>query len=291
MPVGLGNNAADYDTSILLSQDRDDESIDAEASDSDGVKEATDDQEIENDKASDTKVLKKGKATVKKEAVVPAKRVKSQVDRLADVEVAQWECKRAKYETEGERFRTFATMASVKAKEKSHRLVEIEQAKLKLEQDKLRMEHEYQMGVLNRGQVLLPPSQDGIQSYSTTWNQAPFTSSQPFASPQPFAGSQPFAGLQPFTGLPPSTSSQPSTSPQPSTSSQPFTSSQPLNSSPPFPQSSPQPFSDSASSQLSIGFKVPALESFPLPTSQDHSDSEHHGSPLSGKDVLDESTS
>lgn len=244
MPVGLGNNTAEYDTSILPSNTK------ADPSSGDELKVTAEDQEVEeNPPSQDEKAAVKGKKiAVKKEGAAPGKRTRSQVDRIADTEVARFECKKARYETEQERLGMLRSVVSVKAQEKSNRLIRL--AELNFEQEKMRLDHEYRIEALKHSQVPHPSSQDshghsstslrGLQPYSAAWDSStPLTSSQPFPVSQPFSesGSQP--GSTSYTAPGPS-----------------------------------------------AGLKVPSLESFSLPPPE-HPHGEHCKTPQSGSDPFD----
>lgn len=248
VPVGLGNNTTDYNTSILLDQGSNEagpSNAGANPLDSlsDEPKEITEDLEIEGDTpSSDTKATTKGKKTaVKKEHVVPAKRARSQVDRIADTEVARLECQKVKFEAKQERIKSLAGVASVKAQEKSHMMVEIRQAELDLERERMKLNHEYRLEALKRGHVI-PPSFQDSHSQPTPSYTIP---SQPY--PAMWPPSSPFPISQPFPGSDSQPSSQPYIAPHPS-----------------------------------VGFKVPPLESFPMPPSGD-SESGQDRSPNQGQ--------
>jgi len=149
VPVGLGNNTTDYDVSLLLDQENNGtrpSNLGVDPADSDEPKGNPDDQETEGDPSPpDAKATTKGKGTVKKESATPSKRTRSQVDRIADTEIARWECKKTKLEVEQQRLKTLETVASVKAQERSHRMVGIREAELNLEREKLRLDHEYRL--------------------------------------------------------------------------------------------------------------------------------------------------
>jgi hypothetical protein len=208
-PVGLGNNAANYDTSILLNHENNQmDSSDGEAdeSNSDETK-TTKNQENEGDPTSNAKPAAKGKkVTIKKEGVVPSKRTRSQIDRIADTEVARYECKKAKFDSDQQRARMLVNVASAKAEAKSRTSVEIRQAELNLERERMKLDHEYRMATLKYHGVLPSSSQGGVQFYPTSWQSPPPFDPQRFSSSQPSSGSQlvPGSGSQQF-----GTSSQP----------------------------------------------------------------------------------
>lgn len=149
-------------------------------------KEASDDQEIEinpfDAPTLDTKVTTGEKYTsVKKEGTTPAKRPRSQVDRIADAEMARLDCKKAKFGVEQERLKSVRSVAMAKAQERTHRVVEVRQAELDLERERMRMDHKYRMEMLKLG--LTPsaaPFPQGFQPYSATW-----PNSQSYIAPQP----------------------------------------------------------------------------------------------------------
>ena len=209
VPVGLGNNTTEYDTSILLPQDNNEvgpSTMGDDPLDSDELKDTAEDQELEHDLKSfnkdaigapspDTKGAAGGtKATTKKEATTPAKRTRSQVDRIADTEIARFECKKVKFETEQQRLKTVESVASVRAQEKTRRAVEVRQAELDAQKELMRMNYEYRLEMLKLGHVP-PPSSQGpqpltllhdFQPYPDTWHSS--TSSpgfQPHPTPQP----------------------------------------------------------------------------------------------------------
>ena len=152
VPVGLGNNTAEYDTSLLLSQGTNEASPSNggdDLPDTDEPKEIAEDRELEGDSncfkndsidssLPDVKATAgEKKITSKKEPAVPAKRPRSQVDWIANAEVAHFECKKVKFEADQQCLKTVASVASVKAQEKTCCVVEIRQAELDLERDKI----------------------------------------------------------------------------------------------------------------------------------------------------------
>ena len=205
MPVGLGNNTTEYDTSILLNQGNNGagpSNAGDNQPDASGSKAITEDQESKDDLYSvdnnaidpsslDAKATDSGKkVVVKKESVVPMKQ-RSQVDRIADAEVARFECKKVKFEVERRRLETVENVNLAKAQEKTRRVVGVRQAELDVTREKMRMDHEYRMEMLKHGQ--LPPSPydahplsslNGSQPNPAAWNQSPPTF-QPYTTPQP----------------------------------------------------------------------------------------------------------
>ena len=191
VPVGLGNNNAEYDTSILPSNAA------AASLSGDELKVATEGQEA---KGSSSLPDEKGKkVTVKREGVTPAKRTRSQVDRIADTEIARLECKKAKFEAEQQRFEMLKTVATAKAHEKSNRLIRL--AELNFEQEKLQLDHKYRLEMLKHGQIPPPSSLDSHDrspTYPTTWHSpTPLPSSQPFSESSSEPSSQPYVASQP----------------------------------------------------------------------------------------------
>lgn len=207
VPVGLGNNAAEYNTMILLNQGDNGAGPSNTGDDplsADELKGTAEDQELEDDLNSfnknaidpsspDSKVTVKEKTAVKKEGVVSAKRPRSQVDRIADAEIARFECKKAKLEVDQRRFKTVENVALVKAQEKTRRIVEIRQAELDLKKEKMRMDHEYRMEMLRLGQILPSSPHDSHPSTSSNSSQpnpaawhpiSSFSSVQPHTVPQ-----------------------------------------------------------------------------------------------------------
>lgn len=159
-----------------MDEEDDSKSAVAKAVDNDETKPAADDEEMKDEPLSDDKATVKGKeVTIKKEGVTPAKRMKSQIDRIAETEMAKLDVKRVKAEVEKERLKAITSMASAKA-----------EAKLQ----KQRLDHEYRMETLRHRQIVAPPSQGGLQPYSAVW-----PSPTPLSGPGPFTGS----GIQPFS--------------------------------------------------------------------------------------------
>ena len=199
VPVGLGNNATEYDTSVLAGDQGTSEAGPTKMGDgpldSDELKETVDDQELDNTPIDTPDLNTKAannerKASVKKEHTIPAKRPRSQVDRIADTEIARLDCKKARLEIEQERLKSVQSVAVARAQEKTHRVVEVRQAELAVEREKIQMEHEYRMEMLKRGHI--PPlssvattSLHGFQPYPAAWNfVAPLPNSQTYAAPQ-----------------------------------------------------------------------------------------------------------
>ena len=204
VPVGLGNNTAKYDRSILLRKQGTDGTGPNQTADdlldSKELGEPVEDQEHENDltdaPSPDIKVTTgENKVPVKKERSIPAKQSRSQVDRIADAEMARLDCKKAKLEVEQERLKSIKSIAVAKAQEKTHRTVEVRQAELNIEREKMRMDHDYRMEMLKLGRIL-PPSPNatslhGFQPYQTAWNfLSPLPSSQSSAIPPPSTPSE-----------------------------------------------------------------------------------------------------
>jgi hypothetical protein len=208
VPVGLGNNTAEYDTSILVGQGNDKagpSNARVNPFDSDELNDTAEDQKLEEDlnllntdainpPSPDVKATtREKKVPIKKEGTVPVKR-KSPMDRIAETEVARLDCKKVKFETEQHRLKTVENVALVRAQEKTHRAVEIRQAELSVEKDAMRMNHEFRMEMLKHDRVPPPSSQDPQSSTSLrnfpphpgTWKS--LTSSPAF---QPYAASQP----------------------------------------------------------------------------------------------------
>ena len=192
-PVGLGNNATGYDTSILSNEwsgNGGSPNQGADSSDGSEVKVAAEDQEIKDNATSSTKVTAKGKKpAVKKEDAIPAKRMRSQVDRIADAEIARYDCKRAKFESDQQRIKALADTNTTKVEARSHRLLEVRKAELDLEREKMVLDHQHRMELLKYRQVPPPvPFQGNLQSYPTAWQPPP-----PFSNPEPLPAPQPFS--------------------------------------------------------------------------------------------------
>jgi len=182
---------ANYDVSILQGGNKVNPSNPgADSSDSDEPGGNPSDHEIEGDQSPpDAKATTtKAKVAVKKE-IIPSKRVRSQVDRIADTEIVRLECKKTKFTYEQQRLKTIASVASVKAQERSHRLVEIREAELNFERQKLQLDHEYRLEILKHGQVFPPSSQlDSYGRQSTSYGSQPHPVSwpgKPYNTPQP----------------------------------------------------------------------------------------------------------
>lgn len=205
VPVGLGNNTVDYDVSILLGQGNDEvnpANRGANPSDSDEPKGNPDDQEIEDGQSlPGAKATVKAKVAIKKKSAVPSKWTRSQVDRIADTEIARLECKKTKFETEQQRLRTLASVASVKAQERSRRMVDIREAELNNEREKMRLDHEYRLELLKHGQFT-PSSQDS-HHLTPPHNFQPPWPTQSYNMPQPSVDFKPQTALERFP-LPPS---------------------------------------------------------------------------------------
>jgi len=209
VPVGLGNNTTEYDTSILLDQG-DNETGPPNTGDglddNDEPNETTENQEPRGDNkdaidssSPDAKVTTIKKVAIKKESIVPAKRTRSQVDRIADAEIARFDTKKAKFETEQQRFKTLESVGLAKAREKTRQAVEVRQAELEVEKERIRTNHEYRMEMLKCGRIPPPDprlstSLDSFPPYPATWpSSAPFVSSQPYTTPYtaPYTAPQP----------------------------------------------------------------------------------------------------
>ena len=143
--------------------------------------------------------MKEAKTTVKTEPVSPAKRARSQIDRIADAEIVRLECKKERVKAEERRIETLAGLVAAKAQERSQR------QRIELEREKMRLEHEYRMAALQVGQVPSQPyTQDSPRYPAGTWS-SPGTST---SAPQSFSISQSFPESD-SDHIPELTSSQP----------------------------------------------------------------------------------